>query len=46
LALFTDKIISNVTLDVDSILRDLSGGTRSSPSMMQQQPEKVDGDDQ
>jgi phage terminase small subunit len=45
LALFTDKIVSTVTIDVDSILRDLSGSTRGLPSMMQQ-PAKASGDDQ
>jgi phage terminase small subunit len=49
LGLFTDKIISNVTLDIDSILRDLSGSTRGLPSMMpcnQKRQAKGGGDDE
>jgi len=40
LALFTDKIIAKVDLDIDAILRDLSGSTRGLPSMM---PRLMDG---
>jgi phage terminase small subunit len=46
LALFTDKIIAKVDLDVDAILRDLSGSTRGLPSLMDQQRDKVTVHDQ